>query len=115
MIVPLLWLLTALVLSSSLISVTVDPTGGDDAACLSIVDLIAANLTSSTVPCRSINRVLGNSGEVSACERLNSSWILASSGILSSLGILASSGILDGVEEEVAVVLAKCTLIGRWA
>jgi len=86
----LLWFLAALRLSSSLISVTVDSTGGNDTACQSILELIAANLTSSSVSCKSINRALGSSGGASSCEKLR----------------LNSSGILDGVDEEVTVVLA---------
>lgn len=74
----------------STVTVLVDPLGGDDSNCQSVQDLLAANLTSSPTPCRSLDRALGGSGDVSSCVDVES----------------CSSGLLDGVVEGVWIRLA---------
>ncbi len=86
----LLLLQAAVVLSAASITVRVDSASGNDAVCLSVLELIDQNLTSSGTACRTINRAMGWSGGVSPC-----------SGLLEN-----STGILHEVDVEVTIELA---------
>ncbi len=70
------------------ITVTVDPTGGNDATCLSIQDLAFNNdsLTETSVPCRTLNRALG-ADEVS-CNSIS-----------------CDEGALDGFTDDAVILL----------
>lgn len=75
-------LLAVVQLSATHVTITVDPTSGNDSSCWSIQELQAANLSFRSMSCRTINKALGDTENVSTCDTLQ----------------FCSLGLLDGVD-----------------